>query len=88
MYMQFRDLDVLKSETATVVPVDCPVCGIMLRESDIKGSYDKYGCCEECMHGFVHANKEKWLAGWRPTKTQVNRLLKKRAKLPSYIMRG
>ena len=88
MFVQFNEVLKIKSGAGSFVPIDCPVCKMMLKKSDIHASYNDFKCCEECKFSFVDINQEKWKSGWRPTKTQVNRVLKKRAKLPSYIMRG
>ena len=88
MFVRFDDLEIMKAGNYNLVPVDCPVCGTMLKHSDIRVAYTKCGCCEECSFSFFESNQEKWKAGWRPSPEEVNRVLKNRSKLPTYIMRG
>ena len=88
MFMRFDEITKIRSSTFKQIPLDCPVCGTMLKTSDITESFDEYGCCEECKFSFAETNMEKWRSGWRPTKKQVDRVLKNRAKLPTYTVRG
>ena len=87
MFVRFDDINVIHHEGYQVIPLECDVCRSMMKKSDIQ-SYKKYGCCEHC--GLMHAqpNSKKWSEGWRPSRREIDRVLKIKQKQPIYIMRG
>ena len=88
MFVRFNELKRVDLGNFNFVPIDCPVCKLMMKKTDVHSSFLEHGCCESCFYDFVEANSEKWKTGWRPENTEIDRVLQKRAKLPSYIMRG
>ena len=87
MFVRFDDINVVQHDGYEVVPLECGVCSDMMRKSDIR-SHKKYGCCEHCALTLAHPNYEKWMEGWRPSQSEINRVLKIKRKQPIYIMRG
>ena len=87
MFMQFEDMRVIRDENYEKIPLICPVCDYMMSQGDIF-EYKKHGCCEHCSLFLAQPNLEKWKDGWRPSKKEINRVIKNREKVPTYIMRG
>ena len=48
------------------IPLDCPVCEIMLVTSEDIDCYKEVSACESCKLMYYYPNKDKWLKGWRP----------------------
>jgi len=69
------------------VPLECPVCNSMMTANDI-ADYNKYTCCRSCSLLLAQPNKAKWKDGWRPSKTELNRVVKNREREPIYLIRG
>ena len=70
-----------------IVPLDCPVCGNMLRDHTDVVSYENFGCCDPCSLQWAQPNREKWSDGWRPSPADVEMFLDSLKKLPTYIVR-
>jgi hypothetical protein len=87
MFVRFDEIRVVKNENYQKVPTVCPICTYMMKQSDIL-EYQKYECCEYCSLMLAQPNAEKWKTGWRPPKREINRMLKNKKQMPSYIMRG
>jgi hypothetical protein len=60
------------------MPIFCGVCSIRFGNSDDEFSYKKFKCCNSCADQWAYSNKEKWLAGWRPSKEQIEAYIEKR----------
>lgn len=86
MFVQFDNLRIISSENYDKVPLECPICSYMLKNSDIP-EYRKYQCCEYCSLFFAQPNEKKWKKGWRPPAREINRVIKNRESEPIYIMR-
>lgn len=57
------------------VPCFCPVCGFTMKGKSTNTFYDS-GCCIDCHIWFLEGrpgNIEKWKAGWRPNKEEMDR---------------
>jgi hypothetical protein len=54
------------------VPLDCEVCGFMMRDYKDVSSFYSAGCCSECELQWYFANKEKWEEGWRPDQEEID----------------
>tara|TARA_B100000700_G_scaffold324460_1_gene430670 strand:+ start:3605 stop:3871 length:267 start_codon:yes stop_codon:yes gene_type:complete len=87
MFAQFDEIKVLENKNFQKVPIVCPVCNWMMKETDIL-EYRKYECCEHCSLIWAQPNSKKWKKGWRPGKREINRMVKNKKLMPSYIMRG
>lgn len=53
------------------VPLSCPVCDYVMRNRDDEKSFREFSCCECCETIWARPNKERWEAGWRPTKEEI-----------------
>ncbi len=51
---------------------DCPVCGSFSFSMKDDLYMTKYECCFSCYVQWVEDREERWQAGWRPTKEQIN----------------
>ena len=87
MFVRFDDIKIFDNKDFQKVPVVCPICNSMMKESDIL-EYRKYNCCEHCSIMLIQPNAKKWKQGWRPGKREINRMMKNKKMMPSYIMRG
>lgn len=87
MYMRFDDIKIIDNKNFQKVPVVCPLCNSMMKESDVL-EYRKYSCCEYCSIMLIQPNVKKWKQGWLPGKREINRMMKNKKMMPSYIMRG
>lgn len=57
-------------------PMWCPICQITMKNGsggDDRTLY-KWGCCRYCFVEFVEHREERWSAGWRPSKDDLDRL--------------
>lgn len=63
------------------VPLDCPICHLIMRDSDDSRSFREFGCCSWCSSRWAEPNREKWLDGWRPDLESVNQEIERRQSL-------
>lgn len=70
-----------------IVPLDCDVCGYLMKDYSDTISYREAGCCSLCFMKWVEIDLENWKSGWRPSKHEVDEEIKKRIALPSIIVR-
>ena len=87
MFVRFEEIRVVDAGGYNKVPLTCNVCDQMLRRTDIN-IYMTHECCEDCWVELAQPNMQKWKNGWRPSSTEINRMLKNKKKLNSYMMRG
>ena len=87
MFMRFDDLRIISDESYEKVPLVCPICDYMMCHVDV-AEYRKYCCCRYCSLFFAQPNSRKWKEGWRPSDTEINRVIKNRECEPIYTMRG
>lgn len=62
----------------TRVPLSCPCCGVVLRSKDDESSFLEFECCEICALHWARPHFCEWKKGWRPTKTDAQRILNER----------
>ena len=62
----------------TVSAIDCPLCLCVVIDEMDTVSIVRSGCCLDCEHEVADLNREKWLAGWRPPKREIDRIRKRR----------
>jgi hypothetical protein len=67
-------------------PLDCPVCGFLLRDRQDTLSYEEFECCTQCVDVFVYPNKQQWENSWRPGPNKINKEREKRRSIPTYIL--
>ena len=53
------------------VPIDCPLCKLLMKDADDVSSFMRSFVCKECEDAWADPNREKWLDGWRPSKEKV-----------------
>lgn len=87
MFVRFDDLRIMKDEKYERVPLDCPVCDSMMTAGDIT-DYKEFSCCRNCSLVLAQPNAAAWKDGWRPSKTELNRVVKNRDLTPIYLIRG
>jgi hypothetical protein len=68
-----------------VVPLDCPVCELLMRDHDDVLSFRRNICCLECELVWAIPNTTSWKKGWRPSPGDVISELNKRNDVPSFI---
>lgn len=52
-------------------PIDCNVCGLLMRTSDDELSWSKYKCCNFCAMKWAMPRVDTWNNGWRPSEEDV-----------------
>jgi len=67
------------------IPLSCPVCHYLMRNSDDEKSYHEFECCESCETFWARPNLAKWKDGWRPDKEQIEQKFQGRKKITANI---
>lgn len=63
---------VIKPSIDTVsIPLACPTCNELMRDSDDEREYQQFGCCRLCADAWAYPYRDKWLQGWRPDASEV-----------------
>ena len=70
-------------DTSNVIPLDCPVCTLLMRYDDDDVCYNRYGCCNECTIQWIEQDPDRWLSGWRPEQNDIDSAVMLRLSLPS-----
>jgi hypothetical protein len=84
-YMSSVDFEitvVCPEDRERFVPISCPVCSFLMKNSDDSDSYLDLGCCFDCKMKWAQCRKDDWIKGWRPTKMEINKEIKSRKKIP------
>ena len=70
-----------------IVPFECPVCELFMKDgADDVDFYKLYKCCSNCAIKWAEPNKKKWLEeNWRPPKEEIEKEVKKRLVRPFTI---
>ena len=63
------------------VPVDCPVCGFLMKNTSDSFYYRQYGACFDCSLKWAEPNRKKWKEGWRPSRSEVKEEAEVRSKI-------
>ena len=69
------------------IPLECPVCELLMKDYTDVIIYQEWSCCDYCYITWAASNKDKWEDGWRPSQKEVSDFRKKRLSLPSYRVR-
>ena len=75
---------IIKPENSNdAVPLECPLCELLLTDADDLFYYNVYKVCSHCAIKFSEgANKEKWMKeNWRPEKEIVEKFKEDRLKV-------
>jgi len=67
------------------IPLSCPVCDYLMRNSEDEKSYHEFECCESCETFWARPNLSKWKEGWRPDKEQIVKKFQGRKKITAHI---
>jgi len=67
-----------KSESAPEIPFWCPLCSCVMGNDRDVNAHRGSGVCGDCEQDFADTHRIEWMAGWRPSKKEVNKQLKKR----------
>lgn len=67
------------------VPLECPVCGILMSSFDDVMSYYEHECCSRCDNEWAFSNHKKWNSGWRPSQKELKKYINERNNIPSFI---
>jgi len=79
-------LIVMPEDCQGPVPLECPVCELLLRDREDVISYNKRECCSHCELMWAYSNSEKWEKGWRPDQDEIDRVRKQRMSSPTYTV--
>ena len=75
------------SSTKRHVPLECPICGFLMRDNTDVVSFHRWNCCDYCYDMWVDTDPQGWKSGKRPSLEEKLRIRKKRLTLPSYGVR-
>jgi len=64
------------------VPLACPICKLVMRDSDDARSFSDNECCSWCEMKWLEPNRPAWRSGWRPSQEQVDEEVQRRQSLP------
>ena len=84
----FDNIRIMVDESFVKVPLSCPVCNFLFRDSEDHDSYLEFKCCSACCLQFAWPNKVAWNKGWRPSHEMIIDFRKNRLSVPSYTVRG
>lgn len=59
-------------------PLFCAVCGSANVDPDDAITHREFGCCRLCSLLWVDRDREAWIAGWRPSRADVEAELSRR----------
>ena len=62
---------VVDNSNKDIVPISCPVCLYLLRNMEDAISYREFKCCQECSDKWARPRKKDWVAGWRPSRGEL-----------------
>ena len=83
---QLKNYSIVIPETSiNRVPLDCPVCKMLMSTFEDSITYQEKKCCSYCDLIWAQPNKQKWEQGWRPNIDEVNKHLNERNSMPSFI---
>ena len=54
----------------------CPVCNLVMKNSEDFDSFALRKCCSACDLEFAQKSYKKWDSGWRPSKSQIDNHIK------------
>ena len=63
------------------VPLACPVCDTLYRNSDDEACHGEFGCCARCANVWAYPNRAAWSEGWRPPEGDVRADVERRPRL-------
>lgn len=75
------------STVSDIVPHDCPVCGLSMRDMDDVLSYEEFKCCTDCQDKFVFRDLRGWMSGSRPSESEILEFRKHQMTRASYLVR-
>ena len=85
-YCSKLDLIIRDNSKCAIVSLDCDICGFLLRDKEDTFYYPDYKSCSDCYAEIITPNLVGWNNGWRPSKKDMEIIIKKRLSVPSYII--
>jgi hypothetical protein len=64
------------------VPLDCPVCKIIMRDADDSRLFREFQCCSWCASRWAESHRDEWTEGWRPSQEDVDLEIARRQSSP------
>jgi len=78
---------IIGKEPEDLVPTDCPLCNLSMRDMKDITSYESYKVCNTCKVELIEPNKIKYNKGWRPGKEEMTNIRKYELARPSYLLK-
>lgn len=72
---------IIPDGTQDGIPISCPVCKFLYRNSDDEHAHVEFKCCHACSLAWAEANRAKWRDGWRPDDKTIKAHVEGRSKL-------
>jgi hypothetical protein len=67
---------VISENAKEPIPLDCPVCNLVMHDIADLVSYDEWKCCSWCERMWVQGKRDEWREGWRPERERVDATLR------------
>lgn len=77
-------LMIVPEQHPPIVPVECNVCGFLMKDFMDLVEHKRHECCYNCSLKWAQPNSVSWKNGWRPSEEEIMQETKRRKSLPSY----
>ena len=78
-------LVIIPEQYPDVIPVECSVCGFLMKDFMDLAEHKRYSCCYNCSIKWAQPNSELWVNGWRPQQNEIIKEIERKNCLPSFI---
>ena len=78
-------LIIIPEQYPDVIPVECNVCGSLMKDFTDLVEHKRYSCCYNCSVKWAQPNSRQWIDGWRPQQEEITKEVERRNCLPSFI---
>ena len=87
-YTKHNYVVVTPLDSPAPVPLDCPVCGFLMRDQMDIISYNEFTCCDACSLKWAQPRRKDWCNGWRPSHQEIHEEVLIRGSKPSYLVKS
>ena len=70
----------------SVSPLFCIVCRCPAPSADDRLTHNRDGCCSICSLKWADPRRDEWVNGWRPSKEEIDKELRRRFVRPRFIL--
>jgi endogenous inhibitor of DNA gyrase (YacG/DUF329 family) len=70
---------IIPCESSQIIPINCPVCGVLYRSKRDEESHNKFDCCDRCaLEHIPTITINRWMLGIRPDKEVIEKTVSAR----------